>query len=56
MGKIFDGNDVNNVFKSFVNIFLKIHYSSFPLFQAKIKMNQNSWIVPGIITCCKHKR
>jgi hypothetical protein len=19
-------------------------------------MNQNSWITPGIITCCKHKR
>jgi uncharacterized pyridoxamine 5'-phosphate oxidase family protein len=24
--------------------------------QAKSKMNQNSWITPGIITSCKHNR
>ena len=26
------------------------------MIQVKNKMNQNSWITPGIITSCKHKR
>jgi len=56
VGTGFDGNDVNKIFKSFLNIFLRIYYSSFPLIQAKNKMNQNSWITPGIITFCKHER
>jgi len=43
-------------FNSFLNIFLRIYYSSFPLTQVKSKMNQNSRITPGIITSCKHKR
>jgi len=54
--QVFDGNDVNKIFNSFLNIFLRIYYSSFPLTQVKSKMNQNSWITPGIITSCKHKR
>jgi hypothetical protein len=53
---VFDGNDVKKIFNSFLNIFLRIYYSSFPLILAKSKMNQNSWITPGIITSCKHKR
>ena len=39
---VFDGNDVNKIFNSFLNICLRIYYSSFPLIQAKSKMNQNS--------------
>jgi hypothetical protein len=54
--QVFDENDVNKIFNSFPNIFLRIYYSSFPLIQAKSKMNQNSCITPGIITSCKHKR
>ena len=50
--QVFDGNDIN----SFLNIFLRIYYSSFPLIQVKYKMNQNSWITPGIITSRKCKR
>ena len=53
---VFDGNDVNKILNSFLNIFLRIYYSSFPLIQAKNKMNQNSWITPGVITSCKHER
>ena len=53
---VFDGNDVNTIFNSFLNILLRIYYSSFPLIKAKNKMNQNSWITPGTITSCKHKR
>jgi hypothetical protein len=51
MGTGFYGNYVNKIFNSFPNIFL-----SFPVIQAKNKINQNSWITPGIITSCKYKR
>jgi hypothetical protein len=54
--QVFDGNDVNKIFNYVLNIFLRNYYSSFPLIQAKSKTNQNSWITPGIITSCKHKR
>jgi len=47
--QVFHGNDINNIFNSFLNIFLSIYYSSFPLTQVKNKMNQNSWITPGIM-------
>jgi len=53
---VFDGNDINKIFNPFLNIFLRIYYSSFPLIQVKSKMNQNSWVTPGIITSCKYKR
>ena len=54
--QVFDGNDVNVIFNSFLNTLLRIYYSSFPLIRVKNKMNQNSWVTPGIITCCKCKR
>jgi hypothetical protein len=38
--QVFDENDVNKIFNSFLNTFLRIYYSSFPLIQAKSKMNQ----------------
>ena len=43
-------------FLTLLNIFLRTYYSSFPLTQINNKKNQNSWITPGIITSCKHKR
>jgi len=46
----------HNIFNSFLNIFVGIYYSSFPLTQVKSKMNQNSWITPRIITSWKYKR
>jgi hypothetical protein len=54
--EVFDGNDLNKIFNSFLNIFIRIYYSSFPLVQAKSKMNKNSSITPGTIISCKHKR
>ena len=51
----FDGNDVNKICKYFLNIFLRIIYSRFPLIQAKIKMNPNSWITTRIIISYEHK-
>jgi hypothetical protein len=52
---VFDGNDVSKIFISFLNIFL-FCYSSFSVIEAKNKMNQNSWITPGIIASCKRER
>jgi hypothetical protein len=54
--QIFDRNDVNEIFNTFLNTFLRIYYSSFPLIRVKNKMNQISWITPGIVTSCKCKR
>ena len=45
--QVFDGNDVNEIFNSFLNTFLRIYYSSFPLIRVKKKLNQNSWFTPG---------
>jgi len=53
---VFDGNNINKIFSSFLNIFLRTCYSNFLLIQAKNKMNQNPWIKPGIITSGKYKR
>jgi uncharacterized pyridoxamine 5'-phosphate oxidase family protein len=54
--QILDGNDVNEIFNSLLNTFLRIYSSSFPLIRVKNKINQNSWITPGIIISCKRKR
>jgi hypothetical protein len=54
--QVFDGDDVNEIFNSFLNTFPRTYYSNFPLIQVRNKMNQNSWITPGIITSCKRKR
>ena len=50
------GTDVNEIFNSFLNIFLRIYNSSFPLTRVKNNLNQNAWITPGIMTFCKYKR
>ena len=54
--QVLDGTDVNEIFNSFLNIFLRIYNSSFPLNQVKNNLNQNAWITPGIMTSCKYKR
>jgi hypothetical protein len=48
--------NVNDSFNLFLNIFLRIYYSSFPLIQIKYIQKNNSWITPGIMKSCKHKR
>jgi hypothetical protein len=53
---VFDEKDVNNSFNIFLNNFLRIYYSSFPLIQHKCIQKKNSWITPGIIKSCKQKR
>jgi hypothetical protein len=49
-------SDINKVYNSFLNSFLRIFYSSFPLKELTFNSNSNTWITPGIKISCKHKR
>jgi len=53
---VFNNNDVNFMFNSFLNTFLRIFYSSFPLIRIKIRNHKFSWLTVGIKTSCKRKR
>jgi hypothetical protein len=48
---VFTDQDVDTIFSSFVNIFLRIFYSNFPKKkkQIKIKTNYNPWMTKGIM-------
>jgi len=53
---IFNNEDVNAMFNSFLNIYLRIFYSSFPLKKVtNHNYNDNNWITLGIKTSCRHK-
>jgi hypothetical protein len=53
---VFEGNDVNTIFNSFLNTFLRHYYSSFPMIKVNKLLSCNSWITLGIHTICQHKR
>ena len=55
---IFNSEYVNSLFNSFVNIYLRIFYFSFPPKSVINRNNKddNNWITLGIKTSCKHKR
>ena len=53
---VFNTNDVNFMFNSFLNTFLRIFHSSFPLIRTKIRNYKFNWITIGIKTSCKRKR
>ena len=55
---VFDNNDVNCTYSSFLNAYLRVlyEYSSFPLKKLITKTNGNVWVTMGIRTSCKHKR
>jgi hypothetical protein len=55
---IFNSEDVNAMFNSFLNIYLRIFYSSFPLKKVINRNNKDNknWITLGIKTSCRHKR
>jgi len=53
--QVFDGNDVNKTFNSFLNTYLRIFYARFPL--KKINNETKApWITIGIKTSCIQKR
>jgi hypothetical protein len=54
---IFNREDVNAMFNSFLNIYLRIFNSSFPLKKVINRNNNDSnWITSGIRTSWRHKR
>jgi len=53
--QVFDGNDVNKIFNSFLNTYLRIFYATFPL--KKINNGTKApWITIGIKTSSTQKR
>ena len=45
---VFEDNDINTIFNSFLNTFLGHFYFSFPVVKANKPLNHNSWITLGI--------
>jgi hypothetical protein len=52
----FSSEDVNVMFNAFLDTYLKIFYSSFPIQRIQTATKRNDWITSGITTLCKHKR
>jgi hypothetical protein len=53
---VFHHDDVNTIFNSFLNTYLRIFCSSFPLTKVKRTIHNTSCITQGIKISCKHKR
>jgi hypothetical protein len=55
---VFNSDNVNDMFNSFLNNYLRIFHSSFPPHRIIIKKNttNNNWITKGIKISCKNKR
>jgi urate oxidase len=51
---IFAENDVNTIFNGFLNLYLRIFYSSFPIRKVYYKSCNKAWLTPVIkISCAK---
>jgi len=50
---VFNNKDVNLMFNSFLNTYLKIFYSSFLLIRSKSRNYDNNWVTLGIKISCK---
>ena len=53
---VFSTDDVNIMFNSFLNTYLKTFYSSFPLKRVHINKKHKNWITSGILLSCNRKR
>jgi hypothetical protein len=53
---VFDGEDINQIFNSFLNTYLRLFYSCFPLTKKKSIAPKIPSITPGIRILCRHKR
>jgi hypothetical protein len=53
---VFNVTDVNLMFNSFLNIYLRTFYSCFPLIRTKSREYNNNWITLGIKISCRRKR
>jgi hypothetical protein len=48
--------NVDSLFNTFLNNYLRLVYTSFPLQKIIVRGNSNEWIKVGIKTSCNHKR
>jgi hypothetical protein len=48
--------DVDILFNSFLNYYLRIFYTSFPPCNITERSYNNSWITPGVRTSCRRER
>jgi len=53
---IFSTDDVNIMFNFFLDTYLQMLYSSFPLKRVHLNKKHKNWITLGILTACRHKR
>jgi hypothetical protein len=49
-------NDINQLFNNFLNTYLRIFYSSLPIYKSLVKDTSKGWLTKGILTSCKHKK
>ena len=54
-GTVYQTQDTTNMFNSFLNTFLKIFETCFPV-KYRSAEDKNDWITQGIQISCKHKR
>jgi len=53
---MFEDKDVNILFNSFLNTYLRLFYTSFPLKSPKSRISSREWITPSIKMQCHFKR
>jgi hypothetical protein len=53
---VFMEEDVNIIYKNFVNTYVRIFYTSFPLVKIKNSQNLKPWVTKGIKISCLHKK
>jgi hypothetical protein len=53
---VFTDQDIDTIFSSFLNTYLRIFYSNFPKKLIKNETNCNPWTTRGIRVSCQHKR
>jgi hypothetical protein len=54
--EVFLEKNVNIIFNNFLNTFLRIFYSSFPVNKSQYSYNQKPWLTGGIRISCANKR
>ena len=54
---IFEVDDVNKTYNSFINDFTRLHELCFPLKRVRVdkKCNEKPWMTKGLINACKKK-
>jgi hypothetical protein len=56
MGRVFLEKNVNIIFNNFLNTYLRIFYSSFPINKSQYSYKPKPWLTSGIRNSCANKR